>query len=108
MIYPWQQISDRLLTAARFQPVYGRARTQKRNKMTRIITITSGKGGVGKTNISVNLALHLASLGYRTCLFDADLGLANINVLLGLNPEYDLEDVIENNKTVEDILIRIQ
>jgi len=74
--------------------------------MTRIITITSGKGGVGKTNISVNLALYLAARGYRTCLFDADLGLANINILLGLNPEYDLEDVILNQKSIENILIR--
>ncbi len=74
--------------------------------MTRTITITSGKGGVGKTNISVNLALHLATLGHRTCLFDADLGLANINILLGLNPEYDLEDVILNRRTLQDIIIR--
>jgi flagellar biosynthesis protein FlhG len=74
--------------------------------MTRTITVTSGKGGVGKTNISVNLAIQLASLGYRTCLFDADLGLANINVVLGLYPEYDLEDVILNNKTIKDIIIR--
>jgi len=56
--------------------------------MTKTITITSGKGGVGKTSISVNLALHIAALGYRTCLFDADLGLANVNILLGLYPEY--------------------
>ena len=74
--------------------------------MARIVTVTSGKGGVGKTNISANMALHLASLGYRTCLFDADLGLANINILLGLYPEYNLEDVILNNKTVKDIIIR--
>jgi flagellar biosynthesis protein FlhG len=74
--------------------------------MTRTITITSGKGGVGKTNISVNLALHLATLGHRTCLFDADLGLANINILLGLNPEHDLEDVILNRRTLQDIIIR--
>ena len=74
--------------------------------MTRTITVTSGKGGVGKTNISANMALHLASLGHRTCLFDADLGLANINILLGLYPEYNLEDVILNNKTVQDIIIR--
>ncbi len=74
--------------------------------MTRTITITSGKGGVGKTNISVNLALHLATLGHRTCLFDADLGLANINILFGLNPEYDLEDVILNRRTLQDIIIR--
>ncbi len=74
--------------------------------MTRIITVTSGKGGVGKTNISVNLALHLARLGYRTCLFDADLGLANINILLKLYPEYNLKDVILNHKTLDDVIIR--
>jgi flagellar biosynthesis protein FlhG len=74
--------------------------------MTRTITITSGKGGVGKTNISVNVALHLASLGYRTCLFDADLGLANINILLGLSPEYNLEDVIFDRHSLQDIIIR--
>ncbi len=74
--------------------------------MARTITVTSGKGGVGKTNISVNLAIELASLGYRTCLFDADLGLANINIVLGLYPEHNLEDVILNNKTIKDIIIR--
>jgi flagellar biosynthesis protein FlhG len=74
--------------------------------MARTITVTSGKGGVGKTNISVNLAIQLASLGYRTCLFDADLGLANINILLGLYPEHNLEDVVLNNKTIRDIIIR--
>lgn len=76
------------------------------NWMTRTITITSGKGGVGKTNISVNVALHLASLGYRTCLFDADLGLANINILLRLSPEYSLEDVIFDRHRLQDIIIR--
>ena len=77
-----------------------------RNGKTRIITVTSGKGGVGKTSISLNLALQLASSGHQTCLFDADLGLANINILLGLNPEHTLEDVIENQYDLQDILIR--
>ncbi|RLB18632.1 MAG: MinD/ParA family protein, partial [Deltaproteobacteria bacterium] len=74
--------------------------------MPRIITITSGKGGVGKTNISLNVALYLASEGHRTCLFDADLGLANINILLGLQPEYTLKDLILDGRTIDDIIIR--
>ena len=74
--------------------------------MTRFITVTSGKGGVGKTNISTNLALHLASRGYSTCLFDADFGLANINVLLKIYPEYNLKDVILSGKEIKDILLK--
>ena len=73
--------------------------------MARIITVTSGKGGVGKTNISVNLSVYLASQGYRTCLFDADLGLANVNILLGLYPADNLEDVIFGRKGMADVLI---
>ncbi|MBF0209522.1 MAG: cyclic nucleotide-binding domain-containing protein [Desulfamplus sp.] len=73
--------------------------------MTRVITVTSGKGGVGKTNVSANLALHLAELGYTTCLFDADLGLANINILLKIYPEYNLKDVILHQKSIKDIII---
>jgi len=74
--------------------------------MTRTITITGGKGGVGKTSISLNLALCLSKLKTKVCLFDADLGLANINILLGLYPEYDLEDVILDKKSIKDILIK--
>jgi flagellar biosynthesis protein FlhG len=73
--------------------------------MAKILTVTSGKGGVGKTNISVNLAVLLARKGYRTCLFDADLGLANINILLGVYPEYNLEDVIDGKKELKEIVI---
>ena len=73
--------------------------------MARILTVTSGKGGVGKTNLSVNLAIYLAQQGHRTCLFDADLGLANINILLGIYPEYNLEDVIDGTKVLSDIII---
>ena len=73
--------------------------------MSRIITVTSGKGGVGKTNISVNTALYLASQGYRTCLFDADMGLANVDILLGYYPEFTLEDVLLKKKTIKDVII---
>lgn len=77
-----------------------------KDKQTRIITVSSGKGGVGKTNISLNMALELGRSGNKTCLFDADLGLANINILLGLTPDYTLEDVIDNRCGLQDILIR--
>lgn len=70
----------------------------------RVITVTSGKGGVGKTNISVNLALNLSKMGYRVVILDADLGLANIDILFGISPHYTLLDVINNNKTIFDIL----
>ena len=74
--------------------------------MSRIITVTSGKGGVGKTNISVNTALYLAAQGYSTCLFDADMGLANVDILLGYYPEFTLEDVLEKRKDIRDIIIK--
>ena len=75
--------------------------------MSRTITIASGKGGVGKTNIALNLALHLSTYGQRVCLFDADLGLGNVNILLGLQPEYDLSDVILDGRDLKDIIIKI-
>lgn len=74
--------------------------------MARIITITSGKGGVGKTGISLNLSLSLASKGYKVCLFDADLGLANVNILTGIYPKKDLVCVIEGEQTLDDIMIK--
>ncbi len=74
--------------------------------MAKIITVTSGKGGVGKTGISLNLSLSLAQKGYKVCLFDADLGLANVNIITGLFPEYGLEEVIQGEKSLSDIIIK--
>ncbi|WP_407351626.1 P-loop NTPase [Luteimonas sp. R10] len=71
----------------------------------RTLAITGGKGGVGKTNVSVNLAVALAELGKRTLLLDADLGLANVDVLLGLSPRYTLADLVSGRCGLEDVLI---
>lgn len=73
--------------------------------MTKTIVITSGKGGVGKTTISVNTAIELSRRSCRTCLFDADFGLANVDILLGLQPKSTLEDVISGEKKLEDIIM---
>ncbi|MFA7567422.1 MAG: MinD/ParA family protein [Alkalispirochaeta sp.] len=72
---------------------------------TRIITIASGKGGVGKTNVATNLALAYASLGKKVILMDADLGLANVNVILGVIPKYNLYHVIRKQKQMSDIIM---
>lgn len=74
--------------------------------MTRVITVTSGKGGVGKTSITLNIALSLAEKGYRVAVFDADLGLANINILTGIYPDKNLIDVIEGRCQLDDIIIK--
>lgn len=71
----------------------------------KVIAVTSGKGGVGKTNLSVNLSLALASMGREVMLMDADLGLANVDVLLGLTPKYNLSHVISGERTLEEILV---
>lgn len=71
----------------------------------RVIAIASGKGGVGKTNISVNLAMAMSELNYRVTLMDADLGLANVDVLLGLHPLRNLSHVIKGECGLEDILV---
>lgn len=74
--------------------------------MAKVITIASGKGGVGKTSISLNLSLALAAAGHRVCLFDADLGLANVNIMTGLFPEYGLEEVISGELSLGEIMIK--
>lgn len=71
----------------------------------RVITITSGKGGVGKTNFAVNLGITLAKLGQKVLLVDADLGLANVDVMLGMIPKYNLGHVLLGEKKIADIII---
>jgi len=72
----------------------------------RAIAVTGGKGGVGKTNVSINLAVALADLGRRVMLLDADLGLANVDVCLGLHPEYDLSHVLRGERSLEEVMVQ--
>ncbi len=74
-------------------------------KRTRVITVTSGKGGVGKTHLSVNLALAYAQQGKRVIVLDADLGLANVNIMLNMIPKYNLYHVIRKQKTMREIIL---
>lgn len=71
----------------------------------RVVAVTGGKGGVGKTNVSINLSIALAQLKQRVLLLDADFGLANIDVLLGLKPERNLEDVYAGNCDLAQVII---
>lgn len=71
---------------------------------TRVVSITSGKGGVGKTTLAVNLALAAQMSGLSTVIFDADLGLANIDIVLGLFPRFNLMHVLQEEKTIGEIL----
>ena len=70
----------------------------------RVIAVTSGKGGVGKTSISVNLALQFREQGKKVVILDADFGLANVEIMLGIRPRYNLADVIFNNRPIEDVI----
>ncbi len=74
--------------------------------MPRVISVTSGKGGVGKTNIVGNLAIAFRRLGKRVLILDADLGLANIDIIFGLNPEYNIDHVINGEKDITAILTK--
>ncbi|MFT5083917.1 MAG: flagellar biosynthesis protein FlhG [Lentisphaeria bacterium] len=71
----------------------------------KVIAVTGGKGGVGKTNLSVNLSIALSEMRRRVVLMDADLGLANVDVLLGLQAKYTLADVLDGSKSLRDILL---
>ena len=70
----------------------------------RVVTVTSGKGGVGKSNLAVNMAVWLHKMGKRVIIFDADLGLANVEVMFGAVPQYNLSDLIYRGKSIREII----
>ncbi|MDE6357419.1 MAG: MinD/ParA family protein [Eubacteriales bacterium] len=77
----------------------------KNSLSARVITISSGKGGVGKTNFSINLAIYFASLKKRVVVIDADFGLANVEVLLGTRPEYNFYHIIKGEKSISEVMV---
>lgn len=79
--------------------------SQKSVTIPRVLAVASGKGGVGKTNISINLALTLINNNQTVALLDADLGLANADLVLGVYPQYTLLDILTGNKELGDIIV---
>lgn len=85
------------------QPKKSKRRPKRR--APHVITLTSGKGGVGKTNITANLACQLSKLRRRVMILDADLGLANIDIIFGISPQFNIGHVLAGEKTLSEILI---
>lgn len=79
---------------------------QRNISNAKVITITSGKGGVGKSNMAVNLAVHFRHMGKRVIIFDADFGLANVEVMFGTVPKYNLTKLLEGEMKIEDIITK--
>jgi len=79
-------------------------KNRQNNKKTKIITVTSGKGGVGKSSFVLNLAISLTRRGQRVLVIDTDFGFSNIDVMLGVHTEYDLMDVVNGDKSIEEII----
>ncbi len=77
---------------------------QQVRPLARVITVTSGKGGVGKSNTSINLAIQFRKMGYRVIILDADFGLANIEIMFGAVPKHNLCDLIYQGKNIKDII----
>ena len=77
---------------------------KKVRKVSRVITVTSGKGGVGKSTLTVNLAIQMSRMGKRVIILDADFGLANIEVMLGIRPQYNLADLMFRGRDLKEII----
>ena len=79
-------------------------RNQNLESTARVITVTSGKGGVGKSNVAVNLAIQFQKAGKRVIIFDADFGLANVEIMFGAIPQFNLSDIIYRGKNIKEII----
>lgn len=81
-----------------------KASSQPQRPLARVITVTSGKGGVGKSNTAINLAIQFKKMGQRVIILDADFGLANIEIMFGAVPKHNLYDLIYQGKNIKDII----
>jgi flagellar biosynthesis protein FlhG len=90
--------------ASRLRNIIKSNQVNIKENRARVITVTSGKGGVGKSNVSVNLAINFRRQGKRVVIFDADFGLANVEVIFGIVPKYNMFDIIYNNKDISEVL----
>ncbi|MBO5293306.1 MAG: MinD/ParA family protein [Lachnospiraceae bacterium] len=81
-----------------------KAQNQKPRPLARVMAVTSGKGGVGKSNTAINLAIHFRKMGQRVIILDADFGLANIEIMFGAVPKYNLYDLIYQGKNIKEII----
>ena len=81
-----------------------KAESAPKRPLARIITVTSGKGGVGKSNVAINLAIQFRRMGQRVIILDADFGLANIEIMFGTVPKHNLSDLIYQGKNIKDVI----
>ncbi len=86
--------------------VFKLSNPEKEQKGPQVFTITSGKGGVGKTNLSVNIAIALRQMKKRVLLFDADMHLGNIDLFLGLRPKFTISDVVQEGKEIDQVICK--
>lgn len=96
-----------MATRARPREGFVAAAEKEKPHGIRVISVTSGKGGVGKSNVVVNLAMSLAILGKKILIVDGDLGVGNLDVLLGLSPQFNLNHVLSGEKNLSDILVDV-
>lgn len=96
-----EQIIDSIIKAV--ENTENQVKTEE--KKAKVITVTSGKGGVGKSSVSINLAIQLKKRGREVIIFDADFGLANIEVMFGAVPKYNLSDVVFRGKSIREVIV---